>query len=83
MMIEASLEDFCDIIKALPPSTQISMPRYPKHFIAQGISIIAMAIASFNTFSITHLDAEITSLKGRTYLLMEVLHIHKAHIHHL
>ncbi len=82
-MIETSLEDFWDIIKVLPPSTQFLMPRHPKHFIAQGISIIAMAIASFNTFSITHLDAEITSLKGRTDLLMEVSHIHKAHIYHL
>jgi hypothetical protein len=48
-----------------------------------GISITAMAMASFNTHRITQLDTEITSLKGKTDLLMDVSHLHEAHLHHL
>jgi hypothetical protein len=49
MTIAPNLEDFKDIIKALPQSTDISMFRRPKCFIELGISIVAMAIASTHT----------------------------------
>jgi hypothetical protein len=38
-IIEGSLEEFHDIIKALPQKTEISMPGCPKHFIAIGIPL--------------------------------------------
>jgi hypothetical protein len=49
MTIKSSLEDFCDIIKALPHAMEISMPGQPKHFITLGISIAAMAMSTFKT----------------------------------
>jgi len=42
MTIKSSLEDFHDIIKALPQMMEISMPGRPKRFIALGILIVAM-----------------------------------------
>jgi hypothetical protein len=42
--IESSLEDFRDIIKALPQKSEISSPGQPKCFIAISISIAAMAM---------------------------------------
>jgi hypothetical protein len=48
-IIEGSLEDFRDMIKALPQKLEISMPGTPKRFIAIGISIAAMAMSTFNT----------------------------------
>jgi hypothetical protein len=51
--IESSLEDFCDIIKALPQKSEISTPKRSKWFIAIGISIMAIAMSTFNTIRIT------------------------------
>jgi len=45
MMIAASIEDFLDIIKALPQTAEIASPGRPKRFIAIGIAIAAMAWA--------------------------------------
>jgi len=57
------------------------MPGRLKQFIAIGISIMAMAC--FNTYHITQIDLEITALKCKTDFLMDVSHLHKAHLHHL
>ncbi len=61
-IIEGSLEEFRDIIKALPQKTEISTPGRPKRFIAIGISIAAMAMSTFNTVRITQLNEEISTL---------------------
>jgi hypothetical protein len=61
-IIEGSLEEFRDIIKALPQKTEISMLGRPKRFIAIGISIVAMAMSTFNTVRITQLNEEISTL---------------------
>jgi hypothetical protein len=61
-IIEGSLEDFHDIIKALPQKTEVSMPGRPKRFIALSISITAMAMSTFNTIRITQLNEEISTL---------------------
>jgi hypothetical protein len=45
-IIEGLLEDFHDIIKALPQRTEISTPGRPKRFIAIGTSIAAMAMST-------------------------------------
>ncbi len=45
MMIAASIEDFQDIIKALPQTMETASPGRPKRFIAIGIAIAAMAWA--------------------------------------
>jgi hypothetical protein len=42
-----------------------------------------MAMASFNTYQITQLDSNITALKSKTDLLVDVSHLHEAHLHHL
>jgi hypothetical protein len=83
MTIQASLDDIRYIIKACPLLTEFSMPGQPKQFIAIGISITAMSMASFNTYRMMQLDAEITSLKGKTDLRVDVSHLHEAHLHHL
>jgi hypothetical protein len=75
--IESSLEDFWDIIKALPQKSEISTPGRPKHFTAIGISIAAMAMSTFNTVRITQLDAEIHTLKEKTELMLDVVHLHE------
>ncbi len=62
-IIEGSLEEFRDIIKALPQKTEISTPGRPKCFIAIGISIADMAMSTFNTVRITQLNEEISTLK--------------------
>jgi hypothetical protein len=72
--IESSLEDFRDIIKALPPK---SVPGRPKHFIAIGILIAAMAMSTFNTVWITKLDVEIHTLKEKIDLMLDVVHLHE------
>jgi hypothetical protein len=82
-IIEGSLEDFWDISKALPHKTEISMPGRPKRFIAIGISIAAMAMSTFNTVRITQLNEEISTLKEKTDLILDVVHLHKKHRHHL
>jgi hypothetical protein len=47
MAIKVNLEDFRDIMKALPQSTEITSGQ-TKCFIVLGISIAAIAMASFN-----------------------------------
>jgi hypothetical protein len=46
MTISASIDDFQDIIKALPQTTEITSPGRPKRFIAIGLAISAMAMSS-------------------------------------
>ncbi len=82
-IIEGSLEDFRDIIKALPQKTEISMPGRPKQFITIGISIAAMAMSTFNTVRITQLNEEISTLKEKTDLILDVVHLHEKHLHHV
>jgi hypothetical protein len=66
-IIEGSLEDFRDIIKALPRKMEVSMLGRPKRFIAIGISIAAMA---FNMIRITQLNKE------KTNLILDMVHLH-------
>ncbi len=47
------------------------------------ISIAAMGLASFNTYSVMQQDLNIASLKSKLDLLMDITHLHKAHLHHL
>jgi len=82
-IIEGSLEEFRDIIKALPQKTEISTPGRPKCFIAIGISIAAMAMSTFNTVRITQLNEEISTLKEKTDLILDVVHLHEKHLHHI
>jgi hypothetical protein len=76
--ISASIEDFKDVIKALPQTTEVDMPRQPKHFVALGIAITAMALSSFNAYRITELNNEISALKSKMDLLVYVSHLHEA-----
>jgi hypothetical protein len=46
MTISASIDDFQDIIKALPQTTEITSPGRPKRFITIGLAISAMAMSS-------------------------------------
>jgi hypothetical protein len=80
-IIEGSLEEFCDIIKGLPQKT--STPGRPKRFIAIGISIVAMAMSTFNTVRITQLNEEISTLKEKMALILDVVHLHEKHLHHI
>ncbi len=50
---------------------------------AIGIAIAAMALSSFNAYRITELNNEISALKSKTDLLVDISHLHKAHLHHL
>ncbi len=59
------------------------MPGRPKRFIAIGISIAAMAMSTFNTVWITQLNVEINTLKEKTDLILDVVHLHEKHLHHL
>jgi hypothetical protein len=81
--IAASIEDFQDIIKALTQTTEVDMPGWPKRFMAISIAIAAMALSSFNAYRITELNIEISALKSKTDLLVDVSHLHEAHLHHL
>jgi hypothetical protein len=83
MTISASIEDFQDIIKALPQTTEITSPGRPKRFIAIYIAVMAMAMSLFNAYRITELNSEISALKSKTDLLVDVSHLHEAHSHHL
>jgi hypothetical protein len=83
LAIEGSLEDFRDIIKALPQKMEISTPGCPKIFIAIGILIAAMAMSTFNTVRITQLNEEISTLKEKTNLILDVVHLHEKHLHHV
>jgi hypothetical protein len=82
-IIEGSLEDFRDIIKVLPHITEISMPGRPKQLIAIGISIAARAMSTFNMVRITQLNEEISTLKEKTDLILDMVHLHKKNLHHL
>jgi hypothetical protein len=81
--ISASIEDFQDVIKALPQTTEIDTPGRPKRFVAIGLAIAAMALSSFNAYQITELNSEISALKSEMDLLVDVSHRHEAHLHHL
>ncbi len=52
------------------------MPGHPKCFVAIGIAIAAMALSSFNAYQITKLNNEISALKSRTDLLVDISHLH-------
>jgi len=60
--ISASIEDFQDVIKALPQTTEINMPGRPKRFVGLVIAVAAMALSAFNAFRITELNNEISAL---------------------
>ncbi len=81
--ISASIEDFQEVIKALPQTTEVDMPGQPKRLVDIGIAIAAMALSSFNAYRITELNKEISALKSKSDLLVDVSHLHKAHLHHL
>ncbi len=81
--ISASIEDFQDVIKALPQTTEVDMLIRPKRFVAIGIAIAAMALSSFNAYRITELNNEISALKSKMDLLVDISHLHEAHLHHL
>jgi len=83
MIIAALIEDFQDIINTLPQTTEITTPGRPKRFIAICIAIAAMAMSSFNAYMITQLNSEISALKSKTNLLVDISHLHEAHLHHL
>ena len=42
-----------------------------------------MAMSSFNAYRITELNSEISVLKSKMDLLIEISHLHEAHLHHL
>jgi hypothetical protein len=42
-----------------------------------------MVMSTFNTVRITQLDAKITTLKAKTDLMLDVVHLHETHLHHL
>ncbi len=42
-----------------------------------------MALSSFNAYRITELNLEISALKSKTDLLVDVSHLHEANLHHL
>jgi hypothetical protein len=44
---------------------------------------MAMAMATFNTVGITQLDTEITGLKSIMSLMLNNMHLHEKHLHHL
>jgi hypothetical protein len=64
LTISASIEDFQDVIKALPQTTEIDLPGQPKWFIALGIAIVAAALSSYNAYRITELNNDISALKS-------------------
>jgi len=51
--------------------------------VAIGLAIAAMAMSSFNAYRITKLNSKISVLKSKTDLLVDVPHLHEAHLHHL
>jgi hypothetical protein len=80
LTISASIKDFQDVIKALPQTTEIDLPGRPKQFIVLGIAIAAAALSSYNAYWITELNNEISALKSKTGLLVDVSHLHEAHL---
>jgi hypothetical protein len=83
LTISACIEDFQDMIKVLPQMTKIPSPGRPKRFVAIGLTIAAMAMSSFYAYRITELNSEISALKSKMDLLVDVSHLHEAHLHHL
>jgi hypothetical protein len=81
--ISASIEGFQDVIKALPQTTEIDTPGWPKRFVAIGLPIAAVALSTFNAYRITELNSDISALKSKTDLLVDVSHLHEAHLYHL
>jgi hypothetical protein len=59
------------------------MPGQPKRFVALTIAIAAAALSAFNAYRITELNNEISALKSKTDLLVDISHLHEAHLHHL
>jgi hypothetical protein len=47
------------------------------------MSIAPMAMSTFNTIRITHLIEEINTLKEKTDLILDVVHLHEKHLHYL
>jgi hypothetical protein len=81
--ISASIEDFQDAIKSLPQTTEIDTPGRPKRFVAIGLAISVMALSSFKGYRITELNSEISTLKSKTDLQVNVSHLHEDNLHHL
>jgi hypothetical protein len=42
-----------------------------------------MALSSWNAYQITELNNEISAFKSKTDLLVNISHLHEAHLHHL
>jgi hypothetical protein len=42
-----------------------------------------MAMSTFNTVRITQLNEEISTLKEKTDLILDVVHPHEKHLHHI
>ncbi len=42
-----------------------------------------MAMSTFNTIRITQLNDEINTLKEKTDLILDGVHLHERHLHHL
>jgi hypothetical protein len=40
-------------------------------------------MSSFNAYRITELNSEISALKSKADLLVDISHVHEAHLHHL
>jgi SHS2 domain-containing protein len=51
--------------------------------VALSIAIAAAALSAFNAYRITGLNNEISALKSKTDLLVDISHLHEAHLHHL
>jgi hypothetical protein len=51
--------------------------------VAIDIAIAAMALSSFNAYQITELNNEISALKSKTNLLVDISHLHEAHLHYM
>jgi hypothetical protein len=82
-MIETSLEDFRDIMKALPQMSEISMPGQPKRFIALGISIIVISMILSMLIKSHNWMEKLQNLKMKTDLLVDITHLHEAPVCHL
>jgi hypothetical protein len=42
---------------------------------------VAIAMSSFNAYRITELNSDIAALKSKTDLLVDISHVHEAHLH--
>jgi hypothetical protein len=66
------------MILALPETTF-----EPKRFIALGIFIVEMTLMVFNAIKITILDGNISNLKNKTDMLLDVICLQEQHVHYL